>query len=279
VNVAARARISGSTRVLFILADPVAHVRTPQAINALAQRYAADCVMVPCEVAAADLGTVVGALRAMKSVDGAVVTMPHKLAAAELCDELGITARAAGVVNAIRRTPDGKLRGEVFDGLGFVAALRGSGFDPHGARVFLMGAGGAACAIAFALAQNGVRRLAVCNRTGSKAQRLASMLTFRFPEVEVLISGTPNPAGSDLVVNASTLGRNPQDELPLDVQYLDKNMRVADVVMSATPTPLLLAAQSRGCITQSGQAMLEGQLPLIAQFLGIARVNESVSPS
>lgn len=269
------ARISGSTRVLFILADPVTHVRTPQAMNALAERCGSDCVMVPCEVAAADLATVVGALRAMKSVEGAVVTMPHKLAAAELCDELGVTARAAGVVNAIRRTPHGRLRGEVFDGLGFVAALRSNGFDPHGTRVFLMGAGGAACAIAFALAQNGVRRIALYNRTASKAQRLVSMLTLRFPQVEALISGSPNPAGSDLVINASSLGRNPQDELPLDVQHLDRNMRVADVVMSATPTPLLRAAQSRGCITQSGQAMLEGQLPLIAQFLGIACVNES----
>ena len=215
----------------------------------------------------------------MKSVDGAVVTMPHKLAVAGLCDELSLTARAAGVVNAIRRTPEGGLRGDIFDGLGFVAALRSNAFDPRGARVFLAGAGGAACAIAFALADAGARRLAIYNRTASKAERLVSMLTLRFPDVEALVSETPDPAGSDLVVNASTLGRNPQDELPLDVRHLQRHMRVADVVMRATPTPLLQAAQSLGCITQSGQAMLEGQLPLIAAFLGITpAVSASAGP-
>ena len=263
-------QISGATRVLFILADPVTHVRTPQAINALAERYSADCVMVPCEVAAPDLGVVVHALRAMKSVDGAVVTMPHKMAAAEFCDELGVTARAAGVVNAIRRTPQGTLRGDIFDGLGFVAALRGNGFDPRGARVFMVGAGGAACAIAFALAQSGVQRLSIYNRTAAKAQRLASMLTLRFPDVETTVGAAPNPTDSELVVNASTLGRNPQDEPPLDLHYLHKHMRVADVVMSARPTPLIQAARDRGCVTQTGQEMLEGQLPLIAAFLGLS---------
>jgi shikimate dehydrogenase len=262
--------ISGATRVLFILADPVTHVRTPQAINALAQRYGADCVMVPCEVAPANLGVVVHALRAMKSVDGAVVTMPHKMAAVEFCDELGVAARAAGVVNAIRRTPQGALRGEIFDGLGFVAALRSNGFDPRGARVFMVGAGGAACAIAFALAQSGVHRLAIYNRTANKAERLASMLRLRFPDVEVVVSTAPSPTDSELVVNASTLGRNPEDEPPLELRYLQKHMRVADVVMSATPTPLIQAARARGCSTQTGQAMLEGQLPLIATFLGLS---------
>lgn len=263
------ARITGATRVLFILADPVTHVRTPQAINALAERYGANCVMVPCEVAAAGLGTVFAALRAMKSFDGAVVTMPHKLAAAGLCDELSMTARAAGVVNAIRRTPQGTLQGDIFDGQGFVAALRSDGFDPTGKGVFLVGAGGAACAIAFALSQAGARRMTIHNRTSSKAHQLASILALKFPELQVTVSGDPNPSGADLVINASTLGRSADDAVPVDVRYLQKQMRVADVVMSSEPTPLIRAAQACGCRTQTGQAMLEGQLPLIAEFLGL----------
>lgn len=269
MTASSQARISGATRVLFIVADPVIHVRTPQAINGLAERYGRDCVMVPCEVGASDLATVFAALRAMKSFDGAVVTMPHKLAAAELCDDLSVTARAAGGVNAIRRTPQGTLQGDIFDGQGFVAALRADGFDPAGKSVFLAGAGGAACAIAFALSQSGIQRLVIHNRSMDKARQLASMLALKFPESRVSVSAEPNPTSADLVVNATTLGRCPQDALPVDVRYLHERMRVADVVMSAEPTPLLQAARTRGCRTQAGQAMLEGQLPLIAAFLGL----------
>jgi len=114
------------------------------------------------------------------------------------------------------------------------------------------------------------QRLAIYNRTANKAQRLASMLTLRFPDVEVVVSPAPSPTDTELVVNASTLGRNPEDEPPLELRYLQKHMRVADVVMSATPTPLIQAARARGCSTQTGQAMLEGQLPLIATFLGLS---------
>src|SRR5690606_25412103 len=147
----------------------------------------------------------------------------------------------------------GVLRGDVFDGLGFVAALRSRGFDPQHASAFLVGAGGAACAIAFALCESGVRRLTICNRTSAKAQRLASMLAQHFPRVELIVSAQPDPAGADLVVNASTLGRSENDPLPLDVRCLEKQMWVADIVMTATPTPLLVAAQERGCCIQTGQ--------------------------
>src|SRR5690606_33911194 len=109
MSIQATSRITGATRVLFILADPVTHVRTPQAMNALAELHGTDSVMVPCDIASADLPVMLDAMRVMKSVDGAVVTTPHKLAAAALCDELSVAARSAGVVNAIRRTPEGVL--------------------------------------------------------------------------------------------------------------------------------------------------------------------------
>ncbi|MDQ4137093.1 MAG: shikimate dehydrogenase, partial [Pseudomonadota bacterium] len=148
--------ITGSTRVFGILADPIEHVRTPQALNALMRERGVDGVMVPFHAGADDLAAVAAGLRRLRSFRGMIVTVPHKTAMLGLCDAVSERARQVGAVNAVRREPDGRLVGDMFDGLGFVAGLRAAGIEPRGARAYIAGAGGAAKAIAFALVEAGV---------------------------------------------------------------------------------------------------------------------------
>lgn len=260
--------ITGSTRVLGILADPIAHVKAPSGINAIARRRGRDAVMVPLQVAPEHLAALVETLRHLKSFDGAVVTVPHKMAIVGLCDGLTDRARAIGAANVIRRTADGRIEADMLDGAGFVAGLKAGGVDPRGIAAHLTGAGGAANAIAFALAEAGIARLTLANRTRAKAEELAARVAAAFPGVPVMV-GTPDPSGHDLVVNGTTLGMAPGDALPVDGARLKPGMVVAEVIMEPAETPLLVAARAKGCRTHPGRPMLDHQLELMADYFGL----------
>ncbi len=259
--------ISGSTRLLAIVADPIGHVRTPQVFNARFAARGTDAVMIPVHVAPAGLASVFAAFRAMRNLVGFVVTVPHKTSAAALCDDVGETGRAVGAVNTVRREPDGRLVGDMFDGEGFVGGLRAEGIEPAGRRVYLAGAGGAANAIAFGLAASRVARLTVANRTVGKAEELVDRLRRHFPELDVRVGG-PSPAGHDLVVNATSLGLGLDDALPLDVGGLTPDMIVAEIIMRPERTALLQQAAQRGCRVHLGRHMLDRQIDLMARFMG-----------
>lgn len=258
--------ISGTTRLLAIVADPIKHVRTPQALNRLFAERGVDAVMVPMHVPPEHLATWLAGLRTVRNLAGAVVTVPHKERAASLCDELTPEAAAIGAVNAIRRTADGRLLGAMFDGLGLVQGLRRAGIDPAGHSALLAGAGGAASAVAFALADAGVARLTIANRTAAKAQALAARIAAAHPGVTVA-AGPADPAGFSLVVNGTSLGMAAGDALPVDVARLEAGAVAAEVIMNPARTAFLDAAAARGCRTHEGRHMLDAQLDLLAGFL------------
>lgn len=258
--------ITGRTSIWGILADPIHHVKTPQALNALMDARGVDGVLIPFHVGADGLGTLVAGLKAMRNLKGFVVTVPHKTAIVDLCDDVSEQARAIGAVNTVRREADGRLIGEMLDGAGFVAGLRQGGIEPGGCSVYLAGAGGAANAIAFALAAAGVSRLTIANRTRSKSEDLKQRLAEHYPSVPVEI-GTTDPSGHDIVVNATSLGLKEGDTLPLDVTRLTSDQTVAEIIMQPETTALLAAAKERGCRIHYGKPMLACQLELMAEFM------------
>ena len=258
--------ISGLTRFVGILADPIAHVMAPGLLNALYASRGEDVVMVPMHVRPEQLGQVVQGLRGIASFDGFVATVPHKTAVPALCDALTPQARQAGAVNIVRRTPEGRMIGGLLDGLGFVAGLRASGIEPRGLRAYVAGAGGAGSAIAWALAAAGVRRLTLANRTAPRAQALAQRIAGQHPGVEVAAGGA-DPSGHDLVVNGTSLGMGPGDALPLDAAKLEPSQIVAEIIMKPAETALMAAARARGCRVQPGLPMLSAQVALMAGFM------------
>lgn len=262
------ADITGRTRVLGILAHPTEHVKAPPAINRIARSRGRDAVMVPLNVAPADLASVINALRVLESFDGAIVTVPHKQAILPLCDSVSARARAVGAANVLRREPGGQLVADQLDGIGFLDGLTHAGITVSDKAVYLAGAGGAANAIAFALADAGVLRMTLYNRTREKIDILRSNLRAAYPDLAVEL-GASDPSGHDLVINATTLGMNPSDPLPFDASKLTAGMVVAEVVMEPEITPLLAVAQAKGCSIHLGRPMLEHQLQLMADFLGL----------
>jgi shikimate dehydrogenase len=261
--------ITGTTRLFAIIGDPIAQVRSPEVFAALFAERGIDAVMVPMRVAPADLETALAGLAAIANLEGLIATVPHKIACARLARALGPVARLAGGANALRRHPGGGFEGEMFDGIGFVAALRAAGEEPAGKRVLVVGAGGVGSAIAAALLREGPARLALVDVAGERAQALADRLRGAGGATAVEVASTPEPAGFEIVVNATPLGMRPDDGLPLDPERIDPGALVADVIMKPPRTRLLERAASRGCRLLEGRHMLDRQAPLIADYFGL----------
>jgi shikimate dehydrogenase len=266
---AVQARISGTTDVYFILGDPVAQVLAPSLFNPLFARFGVDAVIVPAEVAPADLPAFVKAAFLSKNVKGMWVTIPHKSAVLQVLDQCSELARMAGAVNAIRRNADGALEGALFDGEGFLASLHYFNISYTGKRVLILGAGGAAAAIGASLARSdkAAAEVAYFDPTPGKASDTAARIAAATrTKVHAVVSS--NPAGFDLVVNASPMGLKTDDPLPCDVDCLEAPAALVDIVMKNQPTPVVRAARARGLAAQPGFEMLIQQAHLYLDFFG-----------
>jgi shikimate dehydrogenase len=193
--------------------------------------------------------------------------MPHKVATMALVDEVTPTARIAGACNAIVLRPDGTLLGDQFDGAGFVRGVQRKGLKLAGARALVSGSGGVGSAIAASLAAAGVGELALFDRFAASSEALAGRLREHCPQL-VVTTGSNDPAGFDLVVNATPLGMKADDPLPFDVSRIDARSFVGEVVMKQAITPLLAAAQAKGCAIQVGTDMLFEMIPAYLEFFG-----------
>ncbi|WP_336509826.1 shikimate dehydrogenase [Agrobacterium tumefaciens] len=258
--------IRGTTRLMGVIGDPIAQAKTPAAINPLFAERGADIACVPLHVPASDLPTIWAGLKAMPNLIGFGITLPHKQTAIELCDSLDPVAERVGAVNVVRREKDGSFRGYQFDGKGFVRGLLTKGIVIEGRDVLLVGAGGAAVAIAFALVEAGARGITVSNRTTEKAEALAATVNAGFGRA-VAKAGKAEPEAGALVVNATSLGLKETDALPLDALLLKPGMTLAEVIAQPETTPLLSLADRRGVQVHSGIHMITGQVGLIADHL------------
>lgn len=251
--------MSGRTRLLGIIGHPVAHSLSPRMHNAAFARDGADYVYVAMDVAPGSLPEAIQGLRAL-NFTGFNVTMPHKKAVLPLLDELDISARLSGAVNTVV-IEDGKLRGIDTDGSGFVEACAEAGVSLAGERVLILGAGGAAAAIAVAALGEGAARLHVVNRTFERARELCSKLSGVAGGVEVRArpfeEAGEAAAEAGVVVNATYLGMREEDPLPLPVAVLSAGKVICDAVYRAgMETALIREAREAGARTVSGARML-----------------------
>lgn len=260
--------ITGKTKIYAIIADPVTQVRTPEVFNALFEQKGIDAVLIPVHVGVEGLDALIKGFRKMKNLGGFIVTVPHKSTIAVICDELDDAGRLIGAVNTVRREEDGKLIGNMFDGLGFISGLKSQGYNPCGKKTLLLGAGGAAGAIAIALAEAKVAALTIANRTPEKAKNILDRVAQNYPELPLSL-GAPDPKGYDLIINSTSLGMNDGDSLPIDPDLLSTEMMVAEIIMKPETTALLAAAKKRGCSVHYGRHMLDEQIRLMAEFMGV----------
>lgn len=269
--------IGAATKYCAVLGQPVIHSASPVMQNAGIAALGLDWRYLAFEVNPHDLAAVIAGAKAMGFI-GLNLTVPHKLLAVKLVDVLDETARRWGAVNTIRfegRDASGEWKplGEFGDA---PREIRSQGFNTDadaitrsvredlgvelkGAKVLLLGAGGAGKVAALKLAAEGVGGLYLVNRTVSKAVAIAEEIQERYPGVKLIV-GYPKSRelALDLLLNATSLGLKASDELPLDTtQFALRRARtVYDMVYRPAETPLLKAAKTAGCRTANGLGML-----------------------
>jgi len=259
--------ISGKTVLIAHLGYPTFAFKAPLIYNPWFDSKGIDAVVVPMGIKAEDYPHVMPAVFRFTNIRGALVTMPHKVTTVALLDEVTTTVKVAGSCNAIRKRADGTLVGDMFDGAGFTRGLARKGFRVAGAKCLVVGAGGVGSAIAASLAADGAASITVFDAYPASAESLVGRLRQHYPGLDAQV-GSTDPAGYDLVVNATPLGMKPGDPLPVDVARLAPSTFVGEVVMKQEITPLLEAARERGCRYQIGTDMLFEQIPAYLEFFG-----------
>jgi shikimate dehydrogenase len=235
--------------------------------NPYFEKAGIDAVVMPMGIKAADYPIFLRELFNVTNIRGALITMPHKRTTIELADEVSPTARIAGAANAVLKREDGTLVADMFDGEGFVRGVRRKGHNLASASALVVGSGGVGSAIAASLAAAGVSRMGLDDAVDDAAISLASRLAMHYPDLTVS-TGSSDPTGYDIVVNATPLGMNEGDPLPIDMNKVSPTTFVGEVVMKAEVTPFLRAARERGCETQVGTDMLFEQIPAYLEFFG-----------
>jgi len=249
--------LSGTTKLLGIIGHPVGHSLSPRMHNAAFAHDGANYAYVAMDVWPNRLPAAVEGLRALGFV-GFNVTMPHKEAVLPLMDELDEAARLAGAVNTVV-VEEEKLRGLNTDGSGFVEACGEVGVPLSGKRVLILGAGGAAAAIAAASLGEGASRLYISNRTAERAEELRLRLSGVARETEILVRPVDEVAevAAEVVINATCLGMREGDPLPLPAEALTTDKVVCDAVyLAQKETALIRRAREVGVRTVSGGRML-----------------------
>ncbi len=256
--------LSGATRLVPIVGDPIAQVKSPAGMSAAFAEAGRDTLVVPAHVAPADLATWMAGLAVTRNVDGLIVTVPHKFAAYGFCATASERAHFLEAVNVLRRNPDGSWHGDMFDGLGYVTAAKAAGCVLEGASVLLVGAGGAGTAIAQAVTAAGAARLAIHDTDPIRRDVLVARLAAIGASVEV---GSGDPRGFDVVLNATPIGMGASDPLPVDGSSLEPAMFVGCVVTEPKVPPLIEAARALGCRTMTGADMFREVRDLMLAFL------------
>ncbi len=261
-------RIDGHTELIAHIGWPTYSFQAPLIYNPYFEQAGIKALVVPMGCKAEQFATYLQALFSLENVRGALITMPHKVSVVQMLDIASPAVRVAGACNAVKRLADGRLVGDMFDGEGFVRGVQRKGLALTGKRCLVVGAGGVGSAIAASLAGAGVAHVALFDVHDASSQELAQRLRDNYANLTVS-TGSNDPAGFDLVVNATPLGMKEGDALPVDVQRLAPETFVGEVVMAQEETAFLAAARARGCRTQVGKDMLFEQIPAYLEFFDL----------
>jgi shikimate dehydrogenase len=259
--------ISGKTTLIAHIGYPTESFKAPMIYNPWFGSKGIDAVVVPMGVKAEHFEQSFDAIFRFTNLRGALITMPHKVAVVAKMDEVTPAVHIAGACNAVLKRDDGTLLGDQFDGAGFVRGAQRKGVNFEGASVLVSGTGGVGSAIAASLAAAGVAELALFDLRAESAEALGARLRKHYPQMKVR-TGANDPAGFDVVVNATPVGMKADDPMPFDVSRISPSTFVGEVVMKSEYTPLLQAALDKGCKVQLGTDMLFEMIPAYLEFFG-----------
>lgn len=257
-------KINGTTKVVGLFGWPISHTLSPAMHNAAFAALQLNWVYVPLPLAPEQINDAVNSLRALNII-GANCTIPHKQAIMRYLDHIDPAAQAIGAVNTIAIRADG-VYGYNTDEYGFLQSIVETGFNPKGSRCLVLGAGGAARATVFSLAQAGAKAITICNRTVERAAFLVDDLQSSFSQVKFACEPLSKQAleainnTTDLVINTTSVGMSPKidltpwpDEIPMPEAV------ICDLVYNPPQTRFLQQAETAGLKTIDGIGMLVHQ--------------------
>ncbi|WP_407400779.1 shikimate dehydrogenase [Anaerovibrio sp.] len=254
--------ITGKTKTLAVIGNPVAHSLSPVFQNAAIEAAGLDYIYTAFPVADGKLEAAINGMKAM-DISGLNVTIPHKERVMKYLDSIDKDAEILGAVNTIVNK-DGVLTGYNTDVKGFVGGMKEKGFDPKGKKAVLLGAGGAARAIIWGLIQEGVASLTIGVRNVPKVRPLVEYFS-KYMEITLLEWSTGEFEAAlertELLINATPLGMCPYVEAmpPVNWDRVPKGILAYDIIYTPAETLFLKTAREHGCDILNGEAMLVGQ--------------------
>lgn len=267
--------INGNTQLIAHIGYPTHTFKSPMIYNPFFEKEGINVVVMPFGSKPEDYPSFLREVFKLVNIAGALITMPHKVTTIGLLDEISPTAEIAGACNAVRRTEEGRLQGDMFDGEGFVRGVKRKGFDLIGKRVLVVGSGGVGSAIAASLAAAGVAEISLYDVNQASALALGQRLSKHYPQLKIN-TGSNDPEGHDVVVNATPMGMNEGEPMPMDVSRIAPTTFVGEVVMKTEMTAFLSAAKARGCTVQIGTDMLYEQIPAYLEYFGFPTTTPEV---
>ena len=259
--------IDGNTELIAHIGYPTHSFKSPLIYNPYFEKEGINALVVPMGCQAEHYPAFLKSVFQLTNIRGALITMPHKVTTVGLIDSVTPTVKVAGACNAVKLDAQGRLVGDMFDGAGFVRGVQRKGFNLSGKRVLVVGTGGVGSAIAASLAAENISAITLFDVNTASCEGLAQRLVNEYPQIQVK-TGSNDPDGHDLVVNATPMGMNEGDPLPMDVLRIAPETFVGEVVMRTEMTAFLQAAQKRGCRIQVGSDMLFEQIPAYLEYFG-----------
>lgn len=267
--------IDGNTELIAHIGYPTHSFKSPSIYNPYFEKEGINALVVPMGCKAEHYPAFLKSVFQLTNIRGALITMPHKVTTLALLDDVTPTVKVAGACNAVKLDQNGRLVGDMFDGAGFVRGVQRKGFVLTDKRVLVVGTGGVGSAIAASLAAENIKAISLFDVNMQSCEDLAQRLKHEYPKIQVY-TGSNDPEGHDLVVNATPMGMNEGDPLPIDVSRISSDTFVGEVVMRNEMTAFLLAAQNRGCRVQVGSDMLFEQIPAYLEYFGFKTTTAEV---
>ena len=267
--------IDGNTELIAHIGYPTHSFKSPSIYNPYFEKEGINALVVPMGCKAEHYPAFLKSVFQLTNIRGALITMPHKVTTLALLDDVTSTVKVAGACNAVKLDQNGRLVGDMFDGAGFVRGVQRKGFVLTDKRVLVVGTGGVGSAIAASLAAENIKAISLFDVNMQSCGDLAQRLKHEYPKIQVY-TGSNDPEGHDLVVNATPMGMNEGDPLPIDVSRISSDTFVGEVVMRNEMTAFLLAAQNRGCRVQVGSDMLFEQIPAYLEYFGFKTTTAEV---
>jgi shikimate dehydrogenase len=259
--------IDGKTSLIAHVGYPTSTFKAPMIYNPYFASIGINACVVPMGVKAENFAGALPQIFAMSNVHGALITMPHKISVVEKLDETSLAVKIAGSCNAVMRRADGALIGDMFDGEGFVRGLKRKGQPIMGQSALVVGSGGVGSAIAASLAEAGLSRMGLFDVDSGTMDGLAGRLAQHYPTLQIS-TGRNDPDAYDIIINATPLGMNTGDPMPVEIARIAPTSFVGEVVMKQEMTAFLTGASAKGCKVQVGIDMLFEMIPAYLEFFG-----------